>query len=325
MNAAGCGCLQGLASSQRGKVRAKDDVIEDEAASCRDEDTQAKIKAFHEAKQRQEDEAKILQERENEAKKRDEEKAKALQEQEDEAKERDNEARIKAFHEAKKKHEEEAKALQELENQQRAKAKAAVEADGRYMPNEGSNLSLDSTFGLPLEESNLSLDNTWVESSIAATSEDAQDNTQYTETLDSLAQVIPTTAKLPAPSPGLQGITERDATSKKVPDGMEAAVEGLNTPVAFQGKANDGVQMATRPHDQDRGCEPAMEAVSSKDGCTQPLSLEGQLNSCELHERRSKAAAAAAGSAGFARTVVFVSCAVVVVAFMAFQSIGYEA
>jgi len=45
-----CGCLHGLAI-QGSKSRTKYKLIEDEATSSHDENTQAKIKAFHDAKQ----------------------------------------------------------------------------------------------------------------------------------------------------------------------------------------------------------------------------------------------------------------------------------
>jgi len=151
-----CGCLQGIAHP-RNKSRVKHNLIEDEARSCHDEDVQAKTKAFHEVKQRQEHEAKALQELENaakkradEAKQRQENEAKALQELENTAKTHLNHAELVGRLEK-------AKAEMEVTEQPQA-AKEAVP----QLTKEGT--SPEDVRRLPFEDSNSLLVGTRTES-----------------------------------------------------------------------------------------------------------------------------------------------------------------
>jgi len=128
-----------------------------EARSCHDEDVQAKTKAFHEVKQRQEHEAKALQELENaakkradEAKQRQENEAKALQELENTAKTHLNHAELVGRLEK-------AKAEMEVTEQPQA-AKEAVP----QLTKEGT--SPEDVRRLPFEDSNSLLVGTRTES-----------------------------------------------------------------------------------------------------------------------------------------------------------------
>jgi len=123
----------------------------------------------------------------------------------------------------------------------------------------------------------------------------------------------------------IQGFMERvmeelAATGHGVPDSMKPVAEGQRTQVVLQGMADDGVQMIPQPHEKSLAFESATEAASLKQSLAKSSAPENQLNRSTLNKRRNRAAAVATeGGAALARTAVLASCAVVVIAVLAFH------
>jgi len=167
---------------------------------------------------------------------------------------------------------------------------------------------------LPLEDSNLLLDSTLIESPYAAASIDAQEGAQCLATSDSLIQATSTTAEPPAACCSPLGVMKLAAT---VPDSMRPVAEGQHTQVVLQGTAADGVHMTPQPHEKYLGFEPTTETASLKESSGKSAASDDQL-------RGGAAAAAAEGGAASACKAVLASCAVVVIAMLAFHATSWS-
>jgi len=167
---------------------------------------------------------------------------------------------------------------------------------------------------LPLEDSNLLLDSTLIESPYAAASIDAQEGAQCLADPDSLTQATSTTAEPPAACCSPLGVMKLAAT---VPDSMTPVAEGQHTQVVLQVTAADGVHMTPQPHEKYLGFETTTETASLKESSGKSSASDDQL-------RGGAAAAAAEGSAASACKAVLASCAVVVIAMLAFHATSWS-
>lgn len=335
LDALTCGCFQGF-SAQRSKSRAKHDLIDREAASCHDETVQARIKAFHEAKQRQEHEAKTLQELENAARMR-----AAV-----------NSERLNCVELAGRT--EKAKAEMKLKEQPEAAEKAVPQ-----VKNEAT--SLEDVCRLPLEDSSSSLDHVWTESPCAAemeatkqpeAAEEAVPQAKKEVTSPQDVRCLPLedssstlgNARIESPcTPQMEATKQAEVTEdaalelkKECTSPQEVrclhfedsnvslecartespyvAASDEHTPAVLQGAANR-VRRIPLSREKHPGFEPATEAATLEESSGKSSTVERQLKSSELDGRSDgPAAAAAQGGGDFARKALLATCAVVVIA-----------
>jgi len=175
-----CGCLQGLVS-HRAKSHAKYELAEPQA--CHHEEVQARITAFHAAKQRLEDEATPLLELENAAKARPTADAEKLKH-----------AELVGQLE---------KAQAELETKQQLEASHEAAAQLKKV-----GTSYEEVTCPPVDDSNSSLASTQIESACDAVSDDGQDGIQYhdgTTSPESPKQAMINTPNSPMRCRSLQG------------------------------------------------------------------------------------------------------------------------
>jgi len=284
-----CGCLQGLAL-QRSKSRAKRVLIEDEATSCHDDDMQAKIKAFHEAKQRQANEAKALQELDKAAKKHAAADSETL------------------------KHAELVGRLEKAKAEMEATAQpeAAKEAMPQLMK-EG--ISPDDVRCLPLEDSNSSLVSTRIESPCNAEMEATKQPEAAKEAAPQLREgTSPEDVWcLPLEDSNLSvDNTWIETSAIKEMRQFAAEMEDKETP-----PVSPSATCLPQPREKYPVFEPAMEAASLKESSAKSPAPEDQ-----LHSRT--AAVAAKGRVGLTHKAVLAGCAVVVIAVLAFHATSWS-
>mmetsp|Transcript_3577 Transcript_3577/g.6979 ORF Transcript_3577/g.6979 Transcript_3577/m.6979 type:complete len:380 (+) Transcript_3577:71-1210(+) len=328
LSALSCGCFQGLAT-QHGKTRAKHDRIRDEAAACRNADVQAKIKAFHEAKQRQEREANELQELERAAKNR----AAADAEKLNHAELVGRLEKAKADIEMKERQEAAKEAAPQLQtdgapphdvrcwpledSRDAEQTPEAAKQAAAQLKNKGT--SVEDARCLPLGNSNLLLDNARIEKAKAelevekeqiegGSRDAAQLNKEGTSPED--VRCLPLegsnlsldSTRIDSPWPDASDdahpfVKEFPTACKGVPGGMQPVAEGQHAKVVLQGNAHDGAQMTMEHAAEDQHAKVVLQGQAHDGVQTTPQprkkdpGFEPAMEAAPLKESSAKSSA----------------------------------